>query len=146
MRLRHIGYACQNLTLETRSRTVRKANLSTEALIPVIAQNLDDILAMLRWNARHDLRFLRISSDLIPFGPLPEFPFDWAAAFKWKFDEVRRVVKSEALRQIAPVGSGFHDAEDGIEHRAVVAPMPASAARLVEQVGDACPLGIGEGM
>ncbi len=98
MRLRHLGYACQNLTLETKSRTVRKANLRTEAVIPVVAQNLDDVLAMLRWNRAHGLFFLRISSDLIPFGPLPEFPFDWAEAFKWKFDEIRRFVKAEGIR------------------------------------------------
>lgn len=98
MHLRHLGYACQNLTLGTTSRTVRLANLRTEAVIPVVAQNLDDVLAALRWNADHGLRFFRISSDLIPFGPLPQFPFDWAEAFDWKFREIRRVVKAEKMR------------------------------------------------
>lgn len=98
MRLRHLGYACINTTLGTKSRTVRLANLRTEAVIPVIAQNLDDVLAALRWNVAHDLRFFRISSDLIPFGPLPAFPFDWAEAFDWKFREIRRLVKEEGLR------------------------------------------------
>ena len=98
MHLRHLGYACQNLTLGTKSRTVRLANLRTETAIPVITQNLDDVLAALRWNAAHGLRFFRISSDLIPFGPLPVFPFDWAAAFDWKFREIRRFVKAEAMR------------------------------------------------
>ena len=98
MRLRHLGYACINTALGTKSRTVRLANLRTEAVIPVVVQNLDDVLAALRWNVAHDLRFFRVSSDLIPFGPLPEFPFDWAEAFDWQFREIRRLVKAEGLR------------------------------------------------
>ena len=98
MRLRHLGYACINATLGTKSRTVRLANLRTEAVVPVITQNLDDVLAALQWNVAHDLRFFRVSSDLIPFGPLPAFPFDWAEAFDWKFREIRRLVKAEGVR------------------------------------------------
>ena len=98
MRLRHLGYACINQTLGTKSRTVRLANLRTEAVIPVVTQNLEDVLAALRWNVARDLRFFRVSSDLIPFGPLPEFPFDWAEAFDWLFRDIRRLVKAEGLR------------------------------------------------
>ena len=98
MRLRHLGYACLNRTLGTKSRTVRLANLRTETIIPVVVQNLDDVLASLRWNVAHGIRFFRISSDLIPFGGLDIFPFDWEAAFDWKFREIRRLVKAERLR------------------------------------------------
>ena len=98
MRLRHLGYACINTALGTKSRTVRLANLRTEAVIPVVVQNLADVLAALRWNVERDLRFFRVSSDLIPFGPLPAFPFDWAEAFDWQFREIRRLVKAEGLR------------------------------------------------
>jgi UV DNA damage endonuclease len=98
MRLRHLGYACINTTLGTKSRTVRLANLRTEAVIPVITQNLEGVRDALRWNVEHDLRFFRISSDLIPFGPLPEFPFDWAEAFDWLFRDIRRLVKAEGIR------------------------------------------------
>ena len=98
MRLRHLGYACINTTLGTKSRTVRLANLRTESVIPVVVQNLDDVLRSLRWNVEHGIRFMRVSSDLIPFGPLPEFPFDWAEAFDWQFREIRRLVKAEGLR------------------------------------------------
>ena len=98
MRLRHLGYACINTALGTKSRTVRLANLRTESVIPVVVQNLDDILRSLRWNVEHGIRFMRISSDLIPFGPLPQFPFDWTEAFDWQFREIRRLVKAEKLR------------------------------------------------
>ena len=56
------------------------------------------MLAALRWNVERDLRFFRVSSDLIPFGPLEQFPFDWAEAFDWLFRDIRRLVKSEGLR------------------------------------------------
>ena len=98
MKLRHLGYACINTALGTKSRTVRLANLRTEAVIPVVVQNLDDVLRSLRWNVDHGIRFMRVSSDLIPFGPLPEFPFDWTEAFDWQFREIRRLVKAEKLR------------------------------------------------
>ena len=98
MRLRHLGYACLNTTLGTKSRTVRLANLRTETIIPVVVQNLADVLAALRWNVAHGIRFFRVSSDLIPFGPLAQFPFDWAAAFDWQFRQIRALVKAENLR------------------------------------------------
>ena len=98
MQLRHLGYACINTALGTKSRTVRLANLRTEAVIPVVVQNLDDVLRSLRWNVDHGIRFMRVSSDLIPFGPLPAFPFDWTEAFDWQFREIRRLVKAEGLR------------------------------------------------
>lgn len=98
MKLRHIGYACQNLTLGTRSRTVRLANLRTETLIPVITQNLEDIERSLQWGAEHGLPFFRISSDLIPFGPLDIFPFDWEEAFAWKLKSIRRIVRENKMR------------------------------------------------
>lgn len=98
MRLRHLGYACLNKTLGTRARTVRLAHLRTERVIGPIAQNLDDVLAALEWNVAHGIRFFRASSDLIPFASHPGFPFDWAEAFAWKFDAIRRLVKAEGLR------------------------------------------------
>lgn len=98
MRLRHLGYACQNLTIGTKSRTVRLANVRTETLIPVITQNLEDVKRSLRWNLEHGLRFFRISSDLIPFGPMDVFPFDWEEAFAWKLKSIRKLVRKEKLR------------------------------------------------
>ena len=104
MRLRHLGYACINLTLGTKSRTVRLANLRTEKLIPVVTQNLRSILDMVRWNAEHGIHFLRISSDVVPFATKPEFPFDWAEAYDWLFRDIRREVKASQMRVTAHPG------------------------------------------
>ena len=124
MKLRHIGYACQNLTLGTRSRTVRLANLRTESVIPVITQNLEDIERALAWNVEHGLPFFRISSDLIPFGPLEVFPFDWEAAFKWKFDAIRRIVKRHKLRVTSHPG----------QYTVLNSPRPEVVAASVEEL------------
>jgi len=104
MRLRHLGYACQNLTLGVKSRTLRLANLRTETVIPVVAQNLLSIRDMAAWNAEHGIHFLRISSDVVPFATREDFPFDWAKAFDWLFREIRRVVKTHGLRVSAHPG------------------------------------------
>ena len=98
MYLRHLGYACQNMTLGTVSRTIRLANLRTEKVIPPITQNLEAIRQMVAWNAQHGIRFLRISSDVIPFATRPEFPFDWAEAYDWMFRTIRRAVKRHGMR------------------------------------------------
>ncbi len=104
MRLRHLGYACINLTLGTKSRTLRLANLRTEKLIPVVTQNLQAILDMVRWNAEHGIYFLRISSDVVPFATKEAFPFDWAEAYDWLFREIRREVKAHGMRVTAHPG------------------------------------------
>ncbi|MDX1530166.1 MAG: UV DNA damage repair endonuclease UvsE [Rhodothermales bacterium] len=98
MRLRHLGYACLNITLGVKSRTVRLANLRTEKVIPVVQQNLQAILDMVRWNAEHGIHFLRVSSDVVPFATLDAFPFDWAEAYDWMFRDIRREVKAHGMR------------------------------------------------
>ena len=147
MRLRHLGYACLNTTLGTKSRTVRLANLRTEAVIPVVAQNLDDVLASLRWNVAHGIRFFRISSDLIPFGPLAAFPFDWAEAFDWKFREIRRLVKAEGLRVTSHPGQYtvlnsprekvVQDSVDELDHQARVLQLMDPRGTMTLHVGGA---------
>ena len=147
MRLRHLGYACLNTTLGTKSRTVRLANLRTEPVIPVVAQNLDDVLASLRWNVAHGIRFFRISSDLIPFGPLAAFPFDWAEAFDWKFRLIRGLVKAENLRVTSHPGqytvlnspreTVVQNSVDELEHQARVLKLIDPRGTMTLHVGGA---------
>ena len=124
MHLRHLGYACQNVTLGTRSRTVRLANLRTETIIPVITQNLEDIERALRWNVEHGISFFRISSDLIPFGPLDVFPFDWEEAFGWKFKAIRALVRQHKLRVTSHPG----------QYTVLNSPRPEVVAASVEEL------------
>ncbi len=98
MHLRYLGYACQNLSLGTVSRTLRLSNLRTEKIIPAVTRNLQDIEQMVLWNVEHGIHFLRISSDIIPFATHPDFPFDWAEAYDWMFRAIRRQVKKHKMR------------------------------------------------
>ena len=66
-----LGYACVNLTLRGKIRSLRLATLRAQGL-PYLQQlvdaNLDLLSEVLRWNAAHQILFFRISSDLIPLG------------------------------------------------------------------------------
>jgi len=100
MRLRHLGYVGQNLTLGlTTGRTLRLANLANEErLTAVIAANLADLDAILRWNVAHDIRFFRIASSLIPFASHPDFPIDWRERFAAPLDRIAAYVTEHDLR------------------------------------------------
>ena len=43
----------------------------------MIRENLAGLDAVIRWNARPDVRLFRIGQGLIPFASHPEFPYDW---------------------------------------------------------------------
>ncbi len=100
MRLRHLGYVGQNLTLGlTTGRTLRLANLTNEErLAEVIASNLADLETILRWNVAHDIRCFRISSSLIPFASHPHFRLDWRQRFAAPLERIAAYAAEHALR------------------------------------------------
>jgi UV DNA damage endonuclease len=68
-----LGYACINEELRTQdifcSRTVRIETVVKQGveILPALAlKNLDDLLTILQWNEKHDIRFFRITSNLFP--------------------------------------------------------------------------------
>jgi UV DNA damage endonuclease len=66
-----LGYACVNLTLGRKTRSLRLATLHAQGLPylqQLVDENLDLLAEILRWNRAHDILFFRISSDLIPLG------------------------------------------------------------------------------
>jgi UV DNA damage endonuclease len=71
-----LGYACMNHTLRERdpplrcNRDMRKATFAERGLpyaSELALQNLDDLGAILAWNADHDVRFYRCTSALVPW-------------------------------------------------------------------------------
>ncbi|PWN25914.1 UV-endonuclease UvdE [Jaminaea rosea] len=71
-----LGYACLNTVLRTQdppifsSRTARLKTIDEKGLDFVkdlARQNTRDIIPMLRWNAEHGIRFMRLSSEIFPF-------------------------------------------------------------------------------
>lgn len=66
-----LGYACINLTLGRRIRSLRLATFRIRGL-PYLQELLDENLALLndvlRWNRAHGIWMFRLSSDLAPLG------------------------------------------------------------------------------
>jgi UV DNA damage endonuclease len=93
-----LGYACINTGLPTASRTVRLANASPERLRGLIAENLDALENILRWNAEHDVAVFRLTSDLIPFGSHPVNTLAWWREFAGRFEHLGSLLASSAVR------------------------------------------------
>ena len=92
-----IGYACMNLVLGTRSRTCRLANVTPERVASLARENLEDVRRMARWNARHGVGILRLSSGLVPFGSHPGSG-DWRGLLRDDLQETGRVLRETDQR------------------------------------------------
>jgi len=84
MGIRHLGYACQNLSLgEGRKkkdriltdRTLRQSGFSLERVGEIAVKNCNDLQPILEWNHNNDIRFFRIGSGIFPFMDHPEIGY-----------------------------------------------------------------------
>lgn len=99
MQLRHIGYACINLSLEaTTNHTFRLAKLSEEQATKTIGQNFVDLREILAWNVANGIRLFRIGSSMIPFASHPAFTLDWVNLFQPELLEIRQYAQEHGLR------------------------------------------------
>ena len=82
--IRHLGYACQNLSLQTgrklseriqTSRTIRMSNFTRQRAGELAVSNSADLLPILRWNAQNGIRFFRIGSDIFSFMDHPTLSY-----------------------------------------------------------------------
>ena len=82
--IRHLGYACQNLSLQTgrklseriqTSRTIRMKNFRLQRAGELAVKNSADLLPILRWNAEHNIKFFRIGSDIFSFMDHPDLAY-----------------------------------------------------------------------
>lgn len=92
-----IGYACINTRLPTPARTVRLANATPERLRELIASNLDALEAILRWNAEHDIRVFRLTSNLVPLASHPVNTLPWWDEFGERLAAIGALARSEQL-------------------------------------------------
>jgi UV DNA damage endonuclease len=73
--IRHLGYACINQTLNKKvltSRTLRLSNFDLDKVSNLILLNCKDLLTILQWNNKNNIKFFRISSNLFPFFDHPD--------------------------------------------------------------------------
>ena len=94
-----IGYPCINRTIGCQgNKTFRLKSDSRERLVETVQNNLDCLLAVLRFNLKHDILFFRITSDLIPFASHPICRFDWQNHFKPKLRRIGDLVRENRMR------------------------------------------------
>lgn len=99
MKLRHLGYACINLSIvKSSGKTFRLANLTEEKARETIKQSLENLKEILEWNKAQGIYLFRISSEIIPFASHENFTLDWLSGFKNELSEIRRFVKKNNLR------------------------------------------------
>lgn len=82
--IRHLGYACQNLSLQTgkklseriqTSRTIRMSNFRLQRAGELAVKNSADLLPILKWNAENNIKFFRIGSDIFSFMDHPDLGY-----------------------------------------------------------------------
>jgi UV DNA damage endonuclease len=93
-----LGYACVNTGLPSAGRTVRLANATPDRLRKLIADNLDALETILRWNEQHGIEVFRITSDLIPFGSHPVNELAWWEEHAVSFEQIARLLRRSGAR------------------------------------------------
>ena len=94
-----IGYPCINLTIGCKAdRTFRLKSYSEPRLIETVANNLDCLEAILRWNVERRVLFFRLSSDLVPFASHPVCRFDWQGHFREQLLRIGDFIKRHGIR------------------------------------------------
>lgn len=82
--IRHLGYACQNLSLMERrkpkdryftDRTLRMDRFTLQRAGELAARNAADLLPILKWNVENGIRFFRIGSGVFPFMDHPTLQY-----------------------------------------------------------------------
>lgn len=109
---RHLGYACQNMTLGDikpaskrvfTDRTLRLDGFSMRRVNELALSNSRDLLKIMWWNAENDIHFFRIGSGMFPFMDYPELKYgidDLATAhtIKGVFANVGNVARDNNIR------------------------------------------------
>jgi UV DNA damage endonuclease len=92
-----VGYACVNTRLPSASRTLRLANVSEQRLRELVAENLDALEAILRWNVEHGIRVFRLSSETVPFGSHAANTLRWSDELGPRFAELGSLMREGGM-------------------------------------------------
>ncbi|RDC61868.1 UV DNA damage repair endonuclease UvsE [Adhaeribacter pallidiroseus] len=94
-----IGYPCINNGMDcTPATTFRLASYSEERLITTTANNFACLKKLLEFNVKHNLLFLRMSSDMVPFASHPVNQYNWQNHFKGTLRALGRYIKNHQMR------------------------------------------------
>lgn len=94
-----IGYACLTVGVpDIKYRSCRKDNASEERLKELISNNIKILDKMLDYNIKNDIKLLRISSDIIPFGSHPVNKLAWWEIFDKELNLLGEKAKDNNIR------------------------------------------------
>ncbi len=94
-----IGYPCINRSIGCQANhTFRLKSYSEERLIETVEQNLACLLRILQYNARNNLLFFRITSDLVPFASHSINRFKWQRHFQHQLREIGEYIRNSNMR------------------------------------------------
>ena len=94
-----IGYVGLNTSIGCRANArFRLKSYSEELLIEKVTNNLDCLRKILEFNVKHDLKFFRITSDLVPFASHPVCKFDYVRHFRERFDDIGSYIREHDIR------------------------------------------------
>lgn len=100
-----LGYACVPVTIdETSSHTITYTNykklgkLGNDRLDKVIKSNFNSLENILKYNIKNDIKFFRMTSELIPFLSHPDVHYDFFNQYQEYYKKVGDIIKENNLR------------------------------------------------
>jgi UV DNA damage endonuclease len=94
-----IGYPCVNTSIGcSTNHTFRLKSYSNELLKNTLAENLECLEKILKYNISNNILFFRIGSVLVPFASHPVCRFNWQAHFKNRFAEIGKIIRKNGIR------------------------------------------------
>ena len=119
-----LGYVANCLSLGIgASHTCRFAGATPERLASLIAQNLEELEQILRFNEAHGIHVYRIGSSLVPFASHPVNTLPWWRTFASTFERLGRIARRSAQRlslHPSPAGASLSSQHERVRQAALL--------------------------
>jgi UV DNA damage endonuclease len=94
-----VGYPCINRSVGcSPNHTFRLGSYSKERFERTVAENLECLSKILKFNLDNGILFFRISSDIVPFASHPICVSPWRSGFSRQFGEIGRFIRKNSMR------------------------------------------------
>lgn len=94
-----IGYACIPLAVQAKTnRRVLLKNYSEQIMLEAVKENLNDLLVILKYNNKNNIKMFRISSDIIPFGSHEINHTNWKRYFSEELKNIGQYITTNNMR------------------------------------------------
>lgn len=99
-----LGYACICTSLDglTSSKNYQYSKFCKEndyqKLDRIIKTNLTNLSSILKFNAKNNIHFYRITSNLIPLATHPNINFDYTKNYKNEYETISKIIKESNMR------------------------------------------------